>query len=190
MNELRATNSIATAEILLSQFLGIVRNLEDSGGSWGNAGAERFGETTASDFSNLIGEANQVYAGLWEQLDVASEELNESGTSADSYMALRREFGRIGILDSDSTTQFSVAASLVAGGIVTKNSTAVDPNTEGIQHAEEVIEGFKASLPDVDWNALESESERWAEESLQVDYTKHIVVGLVLLVVVIVAYIL
>lgn len=149
------TQAVSIADALLMQYDQILARMDGVDGS---------GETAAASFSNLIGEANQVYGGIWEHLDMAAEALKQAGHEVHRYPQLRTEHGGLGILDSDSATQVALGASLVIGGLATKTTVAAKANTAGAAHAADASELFKSKLPQVDWAALRQEAEAPTED--------------------------
>ena len=154
MNIDRIAQAVLIADDLLAQYNVLIEQMGDVDD----------GATMADQFSNLIGEANQVYAGVWEQLDEAAAAFVAAGRGLPSYAQLRAEHGHLGIVDSSSQTGLALGASLLSGGVATQTSVAATANSVGAGHAADISVLFKAKLPEFDWEAARRAADAPSED--------------------------
>ncbi|MCP4449728.1 MAG: hypothetical protein GY811_31015 [Myxococcales bacterium] len=150
MNTPALTQAISISGSLLKNYHDVIRRIENFKVS---------GPTAEDAFSTLIGEANRVYVGVWEHLDSAAANFKAAGHEVPEYLQLRATHGHLGILDSESKSQVSVAGSLAIGGLATRTTVDALPNTVGAGHAADFLQQFKQRLPDVDWMAIQREAD-------------------------------
>jgi hypothetical protein len=100
-------------------------------------------------FSSVIGEARQLYPNIWSHLDQARNDLAQRGVSVERYDAIRADeiIDRGAILDVEITEQ----ALSIRGG--TEKTAYL--NARGHALAKQGCNVLQASLPSVDWAALE-----------------------------------
>jgi len=150
----RIAQPILIADDLLAQYRAIVARMH----------AVPKDANMADSFSNMIGEANQVYTGVWEHLDEAAVGLDGAGRGVSRYAQMRAEHGHLGILDSGSSTAVALGASLVRGGLVTQTSVSAKPNHAGAEAAAELLALFKSNLPEFDWEGARRAAEAPPED--------------------------
>ena len=133
---------------------GVVRSIRV-----GAALNDRFGELlrkkrylSDEDLSSTLGEVRQLYPEIWSNLDDARNALAGRGIAVDAYDALRSSAAARsgGVLDVEVTEQTLASAALVGGG-----SKTAYFNGPGHAAAKQACDALRATLPDVDWEALD-----------------------------------